>query len=118
MALEGGETLSVAFRSRAEFHCCADCESDDFFMLNCQVVGGILADLLFHFLNYYFKFLTLLQTGMYQGKMKDGCEEVTPLRLKGPNFTSNHSKYLACLSEANYCIIASFCTMHSRDVTG
>lgn len=46
MFLEGGETLLVAFRSRAEFHCCADCDSDDFLMLNCQVVGGILAVLL------------------------------------------------------------------------
>lgn len=118
MVLEGGKTFLVTFKSRAEFHCCADCDSDDFLMLNYQVFGGILAVLLFHFLNYCFKFLTLLQTGMYQGKMKDECEEVTPLRLKGPSFTSNHSKYLTCLSEANYYIIASFCTMHSRDVTG
>lgn len=47
---EGGETLLVAFRSRAEFCCCADCASDDFLMLNCQVVGGILAVLLLNFI--------------------------------------------------------------------
>lgn len=72
MVLEGGETLLAVFRDG--FHCCADCDSDDFLMLNCQVVGGILATLLFifyfYYYYYYFKFLALLQTGVYQGKIK------------------------------------------------
>lgn len=46
---KGGDTLLVAFRSRAEFHCYAGCASDDFLMLNCQVAGGISAVLLFKF---------------------------------------------------------------------
>lgn len=74
MVLKRGEIVLAAFRSRAGFHWCADCDSDDFLMLNCQVVGGILATLLFIFYfyyYYYFKFLALLQTGMYQGKIKD-----------------------------------------------
>lgn len=67
---------------------------------------------------FYFIFNFLTFEKRDASREDEGCKEVAPLRLKGPNFTSNHSKYLTCLSEANYCIIASFCTMHSRDVTG
>lgn len=56
MFMEGGETLLAAFRSGAVFHSFADCDSDEFLMLNWQVVGGVLVALFLFFFLIFLSF--------------------------------------------------------------